>query len=404
MHSTRHAQCYLCCRVEHERDIRDVVAPKHATAADGKGRKSRGAARRYTAESDTAVTRSFALGWHVAELYHRRIPAGPGPAPAQPPEELPGLSSLPELEQARGLFGRIVHAVTVVLPRHPSPVEVKMHAVAALLSADQRSPDEVRMRLAELHVELLQELTAVDSRRGMSYGLGRALAETYLVPLMAEPEHRHDAWTRKFSPHRLYNLYSWLADLKSALPPHAAYAVAGSLRRWEAWVANPAVEEQPVAWDGDMEAVNRTVSRQAQVWKAILSGEKRAVDLLKASDFVDAAGHLLERIADMGVLLYRRMKRVVLAVAGVAAVIVVAAAAVALLTGKAGALWGWVIAGVGGLGASGAFGGTLAKAVRRTETPLWQSELDERIAVAISRLPPGVRATPRPSADVGDLP
>ncbi|MGI9022044.1 MAG: hypothetical protein ACR2HV_02190 [Acidimicrobiales bacterium] len=73
---------------------------------------------------------------------------------------------------------------------------------------------------------------AADFRLGKAYGLGRALAETTMLPRADRPETFLDA----FHPFRLRHLETWLSDLKSAFPAHASEGVRGSLHRWASWV------------------------------------------------------------------------------------------------------------------------------------------------------------------------
>ena len=98
-----------------------------------------------------------------------------------------------------------------------------------------RQPGELRTAVAELHRQLLMALTAADFRLGKAYGLGRALAQTALLPDARHPE----TFRGTFARFRLDNLLGWLADLRSAFPPHAAKAVSGSLQAWAAWTCCP---------------------------------------------------------------------------------------------------------------------------------------------------------------------
>ena len=198
-------------------------------------------------------------------------------------------------------------------------------------------------------------LTAADFRLGKAYGLGRALAETTLVTDAKNPQ----TFERVFARYRLANLLSWLADLKSVFPPHAAEAVRGSLQAWAAWreapTLGPALDDlrpasdaevngqapgpaptspraapalarrrtisgswlskhprepqtRPVDWrsTADRESVTRALHRQGQLWRAILSGEKDGVDLLTADDYVWAADQLLGHLRRLTLGLLRR--------------------------------------------------------------------------------------------------
>ena len=92
---------------------------------------------------------------------------------------------------------------------------------------------------------------------GQAYGLGRALAETILLPDGKNPL----TFQQVFARYRLANLLGWLADLKSAFPPHAAEAVRGSLQAWTAWSEAPtlhlALDEQRPASDAEADSQPR---------------------------------------------------------------------------------------------------------------------------------------------------
>ena len=85
--------------------------------------------------------------------------------------------------------------------------------------------------------------------------------------------------------YRTATLLGWLDDLASALPPHVGHSVASSLKRWSAWVA------QLVDGPAINDAVN-ALRRQGELWRALLSGEKHATDMLDTDNYLDAARSL----------------------------------------------------------------------------------------------------------------
>ena len=89
-----------------------------------------------------------------------------------------------------------------------------------------------------LHCRLLEALNVTDFRLGKAYGLGRALAETALVPAAAAAgeaaAHSANCWRAG----RVITLNDWLVELKTLLPDHAAYAVTSGLGDWQDWVAS----------------------------------------------------------------------------------------------------------------------------------------------------------------------
>ena len=73
---------------------------------------------------------------------------------------------------------------------------------------------------------------------GKAYGLGRAIAETAMLPANAiTDEQRAGQFRCMFDAGRMITIKDWLADLKTLLPDHTAYAVSRSLHDWQGWVA-----------------------------------------------------------------------------------------------------------------------------------------------------------------------
>ncbi|MGH9061618.1 MAG: hypothetical protein ACRDZY_19215, partial [Acidimicrobiales bacterium] len=131
---------------------------------------------------ESRVRRAFVLGWHVAQLYHSAIPRSPD-APQLPQPRLVGLSGLNPAMRYR-LQLRMVDAdirAIALAGEVDAPVPSTLPVVRTLLTADHPSA-QVSAGIYALHVALLEALTVTDFRLGKAYGLGRALAETALVP------------------------------------------------------------------------------------------------------------------------------------------------------------------------------------------------------------------------------
>jgi hypothetical protein len=387
------------------------------------------------------VISAFVLGWHMAELFHANVPRS-GQRPQASPAKLAGIGDLDPLSRARLLLAQVQADLRRAWrfddsgqqPPDPSPIR-------SLLEAEVRPPGQLQAVVGELHRQLLVALTAADFRLGKAYGLGRALAETALLPDAKHPE----TFQRAFARFRLANLLGWLADLTSAFPPHAAEAVGGSLQAWAAWsqapTLRPAIDDQPGAADvevdgkapgaaatnpqpsvppwrrrvasrwrlakqprepqarpvdwrsaPDRESVTRALHRQGQLWRAVLSGEKDGIDLLSTDDYLWAADQLLGHLRGLTLRFFRRFwitttaVAVILAVAVVTVVVARAAstmvAAVLTAAGAIGLTW---------RGAASGLGRVLAQAQR----PLWDSELDVAVANAVTRLPRERRAGDR---------
>jgi hypothetical protein len=217
----------------------------------------------------------------------------------------------------------------------------------------------------------------LDFRLGKAYGLGRAMADTALVTDGASLADRFDAG-------RIRQLDTWLADLDSALPAHASSSVRMSLDRWQQWSTHPAVGQRPLDWHRDEDIFRRALYRQTQRWRALLSGEKRGVDMLKTKDYLAATRQMLSRAAELA---WGVVKRLWFVLALIAALIV--AAIVLLATSESTSSH---IAAIGALAAAlgvtwQGVGGAVWRAAARLEAPLWGAALNIAIFEAITQLP-----------------
>src|ERR1700710_1912057 len=177
---------------------------------------------------------AFIVGWRLAELYNREELPPPTTADqdAPVPPHLPGASEMTDhekamvnVEQAEAALRRLSGLLDVELPR--------LDAVEQVLKRDAHSRDDVRREVRLAFVAIRNRIAGRSPRAAMSCGLGRMLADTTLLPHVAEPK----ILMERFDPHRLANGYRWLDDLSTSFPPHAAGAVKASLRTWETWVA-----------------------------------------------------------------------------------------------------------------------------------------------------------------------
>lgn len=325
----------------------------------------------------SAVTTSFAFGWQMARLY-----TGPLSSAAEPrlQEDLPGLSDLPAAQLVKlGLAQTDValSRLKAFLNNAPLP------ATDALRSETERSPadrDAIRKAILDLHIGVLVQLTAADYRLGKAYGLGRALADT-CAPARGDEAERRRALTHHLEPHRALVIVAWLEDLKTVLPAHAGQGVADSLQCWERWAeAAGLATADPAA----VSKFTNVLHRCGQRWRAILSGEKVATDLLEIGDYVSAARGTLARAA---------------AVAGELAMRLWAALAVAAVLMAIG-IWliianhstAQVLAGLGtvagGLGLTWRSAAGLIKQLSfDLVRPLWEAQIDAAVATRLTPAP-----------------
>jgi hypothetical protein len=306
---------------------------------------------------DPDVSRAFALGWHMAELNstHRRTGGGT-------PGRLPGLSSLNATERREILLRQI----DAGLAQLGKPIKQACLKSPTLPDAP---PADVR----DIHVAVLRTLVAADYRLGKAYGLGRALADTCNQPDDAQ------TFRAELESHRIANLLGWLDDLTSALPPYAAGSVSRSLKRWCAYAE---------AHDAPPRDMLLALRRQGELWRALLSGEKRGRDMLELDNYLEAAQGFADKTGRVAREVLRRFPAltalvVALLVIGAVLLLVVDSAA-SIVAGAAS------IVAAAGLTWKG-LGSAAGKLVARVEQPLWNAELDIAICDAITLLPENQR-------------
>jgi hypothetical protein len=319
-----------------------------------------------TSTADPTVSAAFALGWHMYVLYDKH-----SPGKDREPADLPGLSRLGEQQQ----LAVVINQVETGVNKLNQPVTkagldpIDLTDLKGLIQ--KQTNDDPVLAVQE---QLLIELVAVDQRLGKAYELGRALA--------------------------------WLDDLASALPPHAAHSVATSLGRWSdalyppndgrlAHTFNPRKKLQ--SWRDRRrrprtinatdpyqakEAV-KTLRRQGQLWRALLSGEKQGKDMLEIENYLDAGKELVHRTAVITRRAVLKMPLLTLAILGLVGAGIWLLSQGTSSQSVAGATSVLTAVGLTWKG----LGGTLGQLAGKLGQPLWGAVLDDAIADAITLLP-----------------
>jgi hypothetical protein len=318
------------------------------------------------ATSEAHVAQAFALGWQMAELNR---PQRVGPVKSTG-DGLPELGSLDDAERIRILVEQIQAGITKLHDRFKESGLADPDASAVRDSLGQ-SPQDRSTAVRDLHLALLGSLTAADFRLGKAYGLGRAVADT-----CRDPADRASL-QRELETHRVAKLLRWLDDLSSALPPHAGHSVARSLERWRDWA-------DQLGDDAQMEGTLSALRRQGELWRALLSGEKRGTEMLEIDNYLDAARSLAARTRSVAGGVITRFPFLVVLIVGLFG------GGVALLLSDTSSAS--IVAGAGGILASlgltwKGIGGSLGQLVGKLEQPLWGAELDAAITQAITLLP-----------------
>jgi hypothetical protein len=330
-------------------------------------------------------------------------------------DRLPSLARLPEQKRSLIRLDRIRGPIRRFTPQFEEAGVSDLPNVDDLehkLKAGSLR-EEIREGLCDLHYILMRAFSTTDNRFAKAYRLGRSLATTCHI---ADSQ---VALEKEFDPYRLARLDEWLADLASQVPPHSSRPVRLSLSVWRDWVADPVIKKSEVdpstenaglrargrrqlgqrhrrlEWDKDGVAVRQALRRQGDIWRALLSGEKRGDAMLELPDFIDAAVKIPQRtfrllstmvlpmvvfttITCVGVFFALEDDGLGKAVAGVVAIVVG-------LTGGVGFTWQGPL-------------DSLRRSAAELKQPLWGAVLDEEIAKAITERPRGAMFTPEDAA------
>lgn len=310
---------------------------------------------------DPDVSLAFVLGWQLSELFRSDL----RDRSERRPDDLPDLDSLSNDQRREISVNQVQGALTRLAPAIQKagltlPMDELAAVRTALTSWDQRGKPAVEA----LHLKLLTTLIAADFRLGKGYGLGRGLSDICRKPGGAE------AVKQALEPLRVAKLLGWLDELSSALPPHAAHPVNTSLKQWRDWEAS----ERP---DDAM------LMRQGELWRSLLSGEKKGTEMLEIRNYLHAASRIAKQMSSIFWRVVLHFWWLVLIV------IALIAGSILLFTGGGGS---HIVAGAGtliaafGLGWKGV-GGALEKLAGKLEQPLWGAVLDVAIADAITLAP-----------------
>jgi hypothetical protein len=305
---------------------------------------------------DPGVVEALALGWHVAEMYHfERMPVG-----SPETDRLPGIGSLDSRDRKDLL-------------------EKQLDSGIGKLGL----PVKAAQSVLDLHKSLLMNLTVKDATQGNAYGLGRALAETVLLP---EPKAR-ETFESIFNGYRIETIKGWLGRLDASLPKYAAAAVRLNLVAWEEWVAlTPrAASAQGAKQDAQRRQIQDCLRRQGDVWFGLLSGELRCTSLLSPQAYLTAGEALAGKIGRLAWrFLWTRIGLLLTA-------LIVALAALSALvwaTGHQDAMAGTVALLFGALGiTAGGAAASVRQVLQQAQSPIWEAELVGSVAAAALRLP-----------------
>jgi hypothetical protein len=250
------------------------------------------------------VTAALTLGWRLAELYSHELPGPPDRSdPAKLPKHLPGLGELGSHDQAVLLLDQAKTELDALQLK-----EVPLDPVISALKTQHRDTDPIRFLILGCHNAIRKQLATGEAQLSIAYGLGRALADTCLLPNVGSKDKvkvaanggskatLDEADTRnrlktEFAHFRVLQLQGWLDDLRRALPAKAAAAVSISLGLWADRVNSSLSRAE---WKQLVDSRRR--HHQREIWRRLLVGQKTPSSLLKPADYAFAAKRMLGHV------------------------------------------------------------------------------------------------------------
>lgn len=257
---------------------------------------------------------------------------------------------------------------------------------------------EIQDAASKLHVQILESMKIQNPTLGKAYSLGTTLADTALAPAPADGDAFKADLHERLRMHDTRQVYTWLSELKSLLPDHTAYAVTYTLKDWQDWAAGSLTPpKRRNGADPGNEA--HKLQHQARIWRQLLTGEKKATDLLNIGHYLDAAREVLRRVGVSALRYWKVFVPALVLLAGAVYLLSLFHDVNATTKYVANLIW---LAGILGLSVKGV-GSLLGNSLKDVEGWLWQAELDESVVEAAARLPGQMKHKRRTGTSVGSL-
>jgi hypothetical protein len=346
------------------------------------------------------VQLAFALGWHVAELWS--LPQDVRD-PSMEPDPLAPAPDLDYPTRARLLVDQIsadLDRLGIQPPGGIRPVAVT-GAPSSPGSDPKVDEQDEHWDVAALHRSILLPLTVRSAELGKAYsvgvGLARVVLEAYeeaqpaLIAAAAASDPGGSLGEVKkcvgkgFTEDRVRALWSEIKDLKSRFPPYAADPIAAGLSDWCNWAGGSQIKRGQPSDSEQVLTVSYRLRRQGQIWRALLSGERKPTDVLLAANFVDGAIDLVRKYSSLVVRTLGANLGTLLAAVFAAAVLGVSVVVLQKFNNSA---LTWIAGLLAALGVTGAgILATLKSLVSKAEQALWETELTAAIGVSINYVP-----------------
>jgi len=217
---------------------------------------------------------------------------------------------------------------------------------------------------------LAAALLGADPRYAKAYGVGRQLNDL-----------AHSSSPETFVKTNAAGLISSLDGLSTALPAHASRSVAMSLEVW----ANLKT------WSGN----ENLIAAQGELWRSVLSGDKKGTEMLEPKNYIDAARQVAGRLRDVVLATLKQFAVLV----GVILVLLALGAWLLIESNHGGNTVAGLLSVLSAVGLTWkGIGGTVGKFAGKLEAPIWGAELDSAIMDAITLAPAAARGDAAGSA------
>jgi len=330
----------------------------------------------------TTIQLALHAGWTMAVLYGNL---------QDQPATIPELRTINELQpqQRRELELTRLHYLLQQLTSIPAIGSANLMAKVPGSATD----DQFNVKLSDLHLTILETLTAGPPDTLLAYQLGRSLRDTANPPLGQAQGGKPPApaLEQQLRRDRIAKLQEWLATLGRQLPAHAAAVVATSLGRWSEFAAVALGTNSHLKSSDrtDVEAAICTyLLPQGDTWLMLLIGARSTAGLLSPEAYVAAAEEALRRSARSArQVLQHYWFAVVMAAAALGGVLYLAISSL----GGAAKVWTSIAALGTSLGISAnSIASTTRKLAAEAERPVFAMAEEDAMAWAVTTMPPDV--------------
>jgi hypothetical protein len=335
----------------------------------------------------TTIQLALYAGWTMAVLYGNL---------QDQPANIPELRTVNELQptERRELELARLRYLLRQLTSIPAIASANLMAKVPASAVD----NEFSAKLSDLHLTILEALTAGPPDPLLAYQLGRSLRDTVNPPLVQAQsgEPPAPALEQQFRRDRIAKLQEWLATLAPQLPAHAAAVVATSLGRWSEFAAVTVGTNSQVR-SGDRAGIEAAICKyllpQGDSWLMLLTGARPTAGLLSPEAYVAAAEEALRRSArSIRQVLQHYWFAIIIAAAALGGVLYLAINSL----GGAAKVWTSIAAVGTSLGISAnSIMSTTRRLAAEAEQPVFTMAEEDAMAWAVTTMPPAVNLSYR---------